>query len=71
MVILQLSSVYIVHNVLNRCKAETETWLYCSHILLYCVYCNEMVQKKTEIAFSAANFCLYCAYCFELVQIGD
>jgi len=45
-VILQLSSVYIMHTVWNWCEVETQMWFYCSCFCLYCAYCFELVQIK-------------------------
>jgi len=68
-VILQLYSVYIVHSVLNWCKAETEMWLYCSSLrfILWILYWTG-AKKRLRCGYTAAIFSLYCAYSIELVQ---
>jgi len=71
-VILQLSSVYIVHTVWNWCKVETEMWLYCSCLLfILCILYETGARQRMRCGYTAAVFCLYCAYCMELVQSGD
>jgi len=71
-VILQLSSVYIVHSVLNWCKAETEMRLYCRCLLfILCILCWTGAKQRLRCGYTAAVFCLYCAYSIELVQSRD
>jgi len=71
-VIMQLSSVYIVHTVLNWCKGETEMWLYCSCLqFILCILYWTVAKQRLRCGYTAAVFCLYCAYCIELVQSGD
>jgi len=70
--ILQLSSVYIVHTVLNCCKAKNEMRLYCSCLLfILCILYWTGAKRRLRCGYNAAIFCLYCAYCIELVQRGD
>jgi len=71
-VMLQLSSVYIMHTVLNWCKAETEMWLYCSCLLfILCILYWTGAKRRLRCGYITAIFCLYCAYCIEMVQSGD
>ena len=71
-VILQLSSVYIVHTVLNWFKAETEKWLYCRYLLyFFCILFWTCAKQRQRCCYTVTNFCLYCAYFFEVVQSRD
>ena len=46
MIILKLTSLYIVHILFNWCKAETEMRLYFIYLLFYCAYYFELVQSR-------------------------
>jgi len=53
MVILQLSSLFLLHIVLNLCKAETKKLLYCIELLfILCIFFRSSAKQRLRCGYN-------------------